>query len=50
MVPAPARDALIAAAPDAGLAQGRALLAALPVVTEEATGTLGNTHPEATDD
>lgn len=42
----PAGGALVAAAADAGLAQRRALLAALPVVPEEAAGALGHTHPE----
>lgn len=50
VVTASARDALVATAPNAGLTQGGAFLAALPVVTEKATGALGNTHPEATDD
>lgn len=42
----PARGALVAAAPDAGLAQRGALLAALPVIAEKATGALRHAHPE----
>lgn len=41
----PACGALVAAATDAGLTQRGALLAALPIVTEKATGALGHTHP-----
>lgn len=43
--PGPARGALVATATDARLAQRRALLAALPVIPEEAAGALGHTHP-----
>lgn len=42
---APARGALVATATDAGLAQRRALLAALPIVAEKAAGALRHTHP-----
>lgn len=41
----PACGALVAAATNTGLAQRGALLAALPIITEKATGTLGHTHP-----
>lgn len=41
----PACGALVAAAPNAGLAQRGALLAAFPIITEKATGTLRDTHP-----
>lgn len=41
----PACGALVAATPNAGLAQRGALLAAFPIITEKATGTLGDTHP-----
>lgn len=37
--------ALVATATNTGLAQGGALLAALPVVTEKAAGALGHAHP-----
>lgn len=43
--PRPACRALVTTVPDAGLAHGGALLAALLIVTEKATGTLGHTHP-----
>lgn len=42
----PAGGALVTAATDAGLAQQGALLAALPVVAEKATGALRHAHPE----
>lgn len=42
----PARGALVTAATNAGLAQRGALLAALPVIAEKATGALRHTHPE----
>lgn len=41
----PACGALVATATNAGLAQRGALLAALPVITEKATGALRHTHP-----
>lgn len=41
----PACGALVATATNAGLTQRGALLAALPIITEKATGALRHTHP-----
>ena len=45
METSPARGALVTPATNAGLTQRGALLAALPVVTEKATGALWHAHP-----
>ena len=41
----PACGALVATASNTGLTQRRALLAALPIITEKAAGALRHTHP-----